>query len=507
MRKTIFLLHIVLALSCFIFSQEQATKVNILGKSGNNWILDKGAADGVAIGIKGYFWTKTKSGDKWYPMNIARFRVVMVEDKKCQVVLEGIGEGFSEKNFQWAAFLQDLNRPQAGKPEREWQNTSAVGNKSLSENMDKLFEKGSKCIEEKKFEEAVKVFSSILKMNPKLDMAYVGRSQAYSAMQKLDKAAEDLIQAIDLNIKNDLAFSMLCLQSGQDSPFSEIFIAHIDKTLKSDPAKAALEYGRYWAAMVDMERVNPDKKQEVYDLALQNYNAVLEINPKNEMVYIYRGSVYMGKGEFDKAIDDFSALITLSPFNEDAFMYRGIAYLAKGQHETALGDFLYVIKLNPKNADAHYHVAYCYVDKHQYDLAISYLTKALEINSNFTVAFNDLGFCFNAKFMYDQAIPFLTKAIVLDSSFYMSYKNLGNSYIGKKMYELALDNYNKALEINPKLAEAYYGKGLALQNMRKFEEAIKSYETFLINLENAPKSVKALKSEVESRLAELKNYK
>ena len=45
-------------------------------------------------------------------MNIARFRVIQVKDKKCQVAVEGIGEGFSEKNFQWATFMHELN-PQA----------------------------------------------------------------------------------------------------------------------------------------------------------------------------------------------------------------------------------------------------------------------------------------------------------------------------------------------------------------------------------------------------------
>lgn len=111
MRVITFVFTALVVVSGSLFSQE-GTRAAIQGKSGNNWILDKGAVDGVVMGIKGYFWFNQKSGEKYYPMNIARFRVIQVKDKKCQVAVEGIGEGFSEKNFQWATFMHELN-PQA----------------------------------------------------------------------------------------------------------------------------------------------------------------------------------------------------------------------------------------------------------------------------------------------------------------------------------------------------------------------------------------------------------
>jgi len=110
MRTQTIVIFVLLATSLGLYSQE-GTRAVIQGKSGDNWVLDKGAADGVAAGLKGYFWTSKKSGDKWYSLKIARFQVVKIEDKKCQVKLEDASEGFSEMEYQWATFMEILKAP------------------------------------------------------------------------------------------------------------------------------------------------------------------------------------------------------------------------------------------------------------------------------------------------------------------------------------------------------------------------------------------------------------
>jgi len=62
--------------------------------------------------------------------------------------------------------------------------------------------------------------------------------------------------------------------------------------------------------------------------------------------YLSRGAAYLKSEEYDKAIDDFSAVIALDPANGRGYYYRGIALMDKGDFEHALEDLDHAIVLN-----------------------------------------------------------------------------------------------------------------------------------------------------------------
>lgn len=62
--------------------------------------------------------------------------------------------------------------------------------------------------------------------------------------------------------------------------------------------------------------------------------------------YLSRGVSYVRMGELDKAIDDFSAVIALDPNNERGYYYRAISLMDKGEYRRALEDLDHAIFLN-----------------------------------------------------------------------------------------------------------------------------------------------------------------
>lgn len=70
--------------------------------------------------------------------------------------------------------------------------------------------------------------------------------------------------------------------------------------------------------------------------------------------YLSRGTAYLKTTEFDKAIEDFSAVVTLDPNNERGYYYRGIAYLDKQEYESALEDLTHAIVLNPERGVSYF---------------------------------------------------------------------------------------------------------------------------------------------------------
>ncbi|MGV1098598.1 tetratricopeptide repeat protein [Thiovibrio sp. JS02] len=62
--------------------------------------------------------------------------------------------------------------------------------------------------------------------------------------------------------------------------------------------------------------------------------------------YLSRGVAFLKTNEPDKAIDDFSAVVALDPGNDRGYYYRGIAHLGKREYEDALEDLTHAIALN-----------------------------------------------------------------------------------------------------------------------------------------------------------------
>jgi tetratricopeptide (TPR) repeat protein len=97
------------------------------------------------------------------------------------------------------------------------------------------------------------------------------------------------------------------------------------------------------------------KHKGQYDLALQDYEQAIRLNPKNANAYNNRGIVYRIKGEYARAIADYDEAISLKNGDFPAAYYnRALAYADKGEFELSLGDFDVVIGVNPRNALALY---------------------------------------------------------------------------------------------------------------------------------------------------------
>jgi tetratricopeptide (TPR) repeat protein len=64
-------------------------------------------------------------------------------------------------------------------------------------------------------------------------------------------------------------------------------------------------------------------KQKKYAEALAALNKALEIDPRFDMAYFYRGNVYRGLEDFAKAAEDYQRAVAINPANDAA--RRGLA--------------------------------------------------------------------------------------------------------------------------------------------------------------------------------------
>ena len=92
--------------------------------------------------------------------------------------------------------------------------------------------------------------------------------------------------------------------------------------------------------------------QSKYDNAIEDYTAVLKINPKSREAYNNRGNAHRRKGNHALAIADYSEAIKLSPTRGMYYRNRGTVLQDRRECAKALADYEEAVKIDAKDASA-----------------------------------------------------------------------------------------------------------------------------------------------------------
>ncbi|MCX5736538.1 MAG: tetratricopeptide repeat protein [candidate division NC10 bacterium] len=89
--------------------------------------------------------------------------------------------------------------------------------------------------------------------------------------------------------------------------------------------------------------------------------------PTESDVYVDRGIVAYGQGQYQDALQAFQEAVRMNPDNVNALYYVGMVYLAIDQPAAAQEALEQAQKLNPNDADVAYQLAVVYFTQQQYD--------------------------------------------------------------------------------------------------------------------------------------------
>jgi len=93
------------------------------------------------------------------------------------------------------------------------------------------------------------------------------------------------------------------------------------------------------------------------ELALKDYERVIDMDPLHPQSYGNRGNVYDSTGNFERAIADYSKGIELKNDYTDAYYNRGWVYLRIKDYNKAAADFKKLIQISPSDIDAMFSLA------------------------------------------------------------------------------------------------------------------------------------------------------
>ncbi|GHU22747.1 hypothetical protein FACS1894172_05210 [Spirochaetia bacterium] len=95
------------------------------------------------------------------------------------------------------------------------------------------------------------------------------------------------------------------------------------------------------------------KESGEYDKSISLYDNGLKLYPNSSKLLCAQGEVYLCKKEYELAINNFNCSLAINPLEEHAYFSRGEAYREKGNNDDrAINDYTNVLKLNPKYSAA-----------------------------------------------------------------------------------------------------------------------------------------------------------
>jgi tetratricopeptide (TPR) repeat protein len=126
------------------------------------------------------------------------------------------------------------------------------------------------------------------------------------------------------------------------------------------------------------ERGLKHKYNRRYDQAIQDFNKVIQLNPKYTWSYVARGHSYAYKKQFSLAFADQETAIRLEA-TEVTYTGRAMDLIEAGAYDRAIADLNEALRINDKYFYGYLRRGDAYLKKHEFTKAESDYRRAVEL--------------------------------------------------------------------------------------------------------------------------------
>ncbi len=221
----------------------------------------------------------------------------------------------------------------------------------------------------------------------------------------------------------------LVFSSKSRSPFTQMYLTHID------------EQGNDTPAILIENSTASNRAVNIPEFMNIPPGGMLSIKPTVTEFYrlINVGADLQNKGQHQAAIAEFKQALALDPEAFEVHNSLGLAYSAIGKHADAVAHYRKAAQISPEFPDAHVNLGTALVAAGKMREAIAEYHRALELDPSVAEAHASLGGILAEQGRMDEAIPHLQRAVESKPDYVPARANLA----------LALSTLGKAAEAIP----------------------------------------------------------
>ena len=260
----------------------------------------------------------------------------------------------------------------------------------------------------------------------------------------------------------------LVFSSKSRSPYTQMFLTHIDENGDSSPA------------ILIENSTAANRAVNIPEFVNIPADGMLKIDtPATEFYRLFDVAKELEDAGSPEAIPAFEKALAMSPEDVRANTHLANALVRKGKFEEAIRHYRTALKSNPRYLEARTNLGVALAQKGKLDEAIPEYRKALEVDPKYPDAQADLGIALFRQGKLDEAITHLESAVEISPAFAEAQTNLGVALIQKGRPEEAIGHFEKRPRGHPRNTEAHADLGVALLRKGKMHEAIPHLEKAL----------------------------
>jgi tetratricopeptide (TPR) repeat protein len=288
----------------------------------------------------------------------------------------------------------------------------------------------------------------------------------------------------------------LVFSSKSRSPYTQLFLTHIDEDGNDSPAiliENSTAANRA-ANIPEFVNMNPEGIEHIdtpavdfykqfdvaaalvnkgqYAAAIPEWQKALEMQPDDAGAHFNFGETLMRAGRIEDGISQLEESIRLNPHFAEAHNNLGVALGRLGRNEEAEKQLRLAIGENPDYAEAYHNLGSTLLVENRLDEAQQQFVKALQLNPDLSAARISLGRTLMAEGHFDEAAAAFRETIAKDPQNPNGYLALGQLEADRNDFDGAAAQFRKVLEIDPGNADAEANLGHALLSSGSIDEAI-----------------------------------
>jgi tetratricopeptide (TPR) repeat protein len=263
-----------------------------------------------------------------------------------------------------------------------------------------------------------------------------------------------------------------------------------------------------------MEAANDSFAKGDYEVALKDYTAILQSNPKSDAAGFNRAVTLQKLGKLDEARAAYETFLADHPNHVDAVLNLGGVLRTQGDSQAAIALYNKALKSDPynsrilnnlvvlyrdkkdykaatqavrtllmrdqKNIDAYKNLALVYYDQQKYKLTQTILANALRMAKEQKIEDPDIHVNFGLTHLAlgdkGKAMASFKKAVEIDPNHLLGNYNIGALALAHRDYNLATKAFAICAKAWPSDPEVIASYGFALQGQQKYPEAAAELE-------------------------------
>jgi serine/threonine protein kinase/tetratricopeptide (TPR) repeat protein len=261
-------------------------------------------------------------------------------------------------------------------------------------------------------------------------------------------------------------------------------VTALNDAVKTDP-KFALGYSSLGEAYRLRNQVDPNPRW--IEQASAMLERAVQLDDRSPAPYVSLGRLHSSLAKHDLALQEFQKALAINPRDSEAIKGMAGAYVRMGRIQDAEDSYKRAIALKPDYWDGYNSLGFFYYNQKRYADAIKQFERVIQLTPDNAAAHSNLGGQFQNVGDYQKAEEEFKKSIALAPS-YVAYANLGSLYEMQKRYAESAEMTKKALKINDNDFRLWANLALAYQWLNEKDRAAAAMDKELALLEPAAKN-------------------